>query len=612
MLSLKNKKGQVTIFIIIAILIIAAVLFIFVFQKTTTSKIPIELQDAENTFLNCVNIKTDQAIKLAEIQGGWLELPKFDQGSAFMPFSNYFNFLGNSVPYWFYVSGNGFQKSQFPSKQGIEEQISSYLENEIITCQLDMTNYDVEFSGQPNITTTIKSSSVDLTINWQMKLQKNDTTSTLNKHELIFKTNFGSLYDDASKIFESENSSLILEQYTFDVLNLYAPTTRVELGCSPKTWQKSDVMNEVKDALSANIAMIKFNGNYFNLKDKTHKYFVTNTSVDNQINLLYNKNWPTRFEVWPSEGDLLKADPVGTQAGLGIMGFCYVSYHFVYDLAFPVLVQVSKNNEIFQFPVIVVIDKNVPGKAEGEETSTITYDMCENRLQKATVITSDKDNSPVEADIYFKCINQICYIGKTQIQDGMARLTEMFPECFTGTLIAKNDNYEEAYVTIPSNEPFVENLFLDRNYELELKLDLQVNEKAIITFESRDKKLSLSYPDQNKVKLSAQEYNISVQLFKETNLEFGSQSGEKCITIPGIGFPYITTQQCFDITVPEQSLTDVIFGGGSIETSFNSQELASAKTLEIIPEKFNLPNTLEGIASIYELLDISDLQIQLK
>ena len=39
------------------------------------------------------------------------------------------------------------------------------------------------------------------------------------------------------------------------------------------------------------------------------------------------------------------AEPVGNQEGMGMLGFCYVAYHFVYDLAYPVLVQVYYEDE---------------------------------------------------------------------------------------------------------------------------------------------------------------------------------------------------------------------------------------------------------------------------
>ena len=37
-----------------------------------------------------------------------------------------------------------------------------------------------------------------------------------------------------------------------------------------------------------------------------------------------SRYWPYAFEVSPTQGDILIANPVGNQEGLGILGFCYV------------------------------------------------------------------------------------------------------------------------------------------------------------------------------------------------------------------------------------------------------------------------------------------------
>ena len=81
------------------------------------------------------------------------------------------------------------------------------------------------------------------------------------------------------------------------------------------------------------------------LNDKTPsteegKYFYIDAGVSDEIRFINSKDWPRNFEVSPSEGILLVANPVGNQPGLGVLGFCYVPYHFVYNVKYPVLIQV--------------------------------------------------------------------------------------------------------------------------------------------------------------------------------------------------------------------------------------------------------------------------------
>ena len=104
---MKNKKGQVTIFIIIAILIIAGVIAYF-FLRTSLIKtsIPENVQPIYTTFLTCLEDDASTGINVLQSQGGYIFLPEFEPGSLYMPFSSQLNFLGVGVPYWYYISRN--------------------------------------------------------------------------------------------------------------------------------------------------------------------------------------------------------------------------------------------------------------------------------------------------------------------------------------------------------------------------------------------------------------------------------------------------------------------------------------------------------------------------
>src|SRR3989344_6146203 len=147
-----NKKGQVTIFIIIAIAILAIVAAYLLLSGTLRIQgIPANIQPAYTSFLTCLEEDTETGINILESQGGYIELPEFVPGSAHMPFSSQLSLVGNPIPYWYYVSGNGIQKEQVPAKSEIEEQLSAFVEERIRDCSLN--NYyeeDFEISlGEP-------------------------------------------------------------------------------------------------------------------------------------------------------------------------------------------------------------------------------------------------------------------------------------------------------------------------------------------------------------------------------------------------------------------------------------------------------------------------------
>src|SRR3989344_2258537 len=104
--KLNSRKGQVTIFIIVAILIVASIVGYFLLKDRLKVGMPKELASAYDYFLSCIEDETQLASSLAGSQAGYLELPEFEAGSDYMPFSSQLNFLGKGVPYWYYVSGN--------------------------------------------------------------------------------------------------------------------------------------------------------------------------------------------------------------------------------------------------------------------------------------------------------------------------------------------------------------------------------------------------------------------------------------------------------------------------------------------------------------------------
>ena len=130
-----SKKGQLTIFIIIAIIIVAVVVVIFLLRdKIFQQGMPKEVLPVYEYFLSCIEDDTKQAALLMESQAGYLELPEFEPGSEYMPFSSQLNFLGFAVPYWYYVSANGIIKEQIPSKEKMERQLEVYLQDRVKRC----------------------------------------------------------------------------------------------------------------------------------------------------------------------------------------------------------------------------------------------------------------------------------------------------------------------------------------------------------------------------------------------------------------------------------------------------------------------------------------------
>ena len=131
-----NQRGQITIFVIVAIVIvlIAALFIIFRGSFVPTVGISKNIQPVYNSFLSCVQDDALTGINVLESKGGRITEPDFEPGSNYMPFSNMLNFLGNPIPYWYYVSGNNIQKQNVPTKAEMEKDLASFIEGKIKKC----------------------------------------------------------------------------------------------------------------------------------------------------------------------------------------------------------------------------------------------------------------------------------------------------------------------------------------------------------------------------------------------------------------------------------------------------------------------------------------------
>lgn len=617
-----QKKAQVTLFIIIAVVIVALAVFAFFFFRAQVA-IPSKLQPAETYFKDCVDLKVKEASQLAGMQGGYIEMPEFQEGSEYMPFSNQLDYLGMALPYWFYVSGNNIAKEQKPSLADVEIQFENYLNNKIKECDfssLKTQGYDVSSEGEPLVNVAIKASSIETTVSWPLQYGFGEQSTTVNEHKITTKSNFGLLYNSASAIYDTEQKDLFLENYSIDVLRLYAPVDGIELSCAPKVWQVQTVKQELKSALEANIAALKIKGSNYDLAKSENKYFEVDAGqVSANAYMLYMPSFPSRVEIWPTEDGLMKAYPIGTQPGLGILssiGLCYVPYHFVYDVYFPVVVQLTKENELFQFSTVVVIDKSVARNSSGGESGEVVFDICQYRTQNASIFTYDENMNSVEANIYFKCFNQVCDLGKTKIIGGKASLETSVPRCYNGFIIAKAPGYRDSKIMFTTTEEFVSNIFLAPAHELTIEMpSLKQGEYALMTFTSQDYSTSIYYPEQNKINLSEGNYNVTAYLFKESLITLQAQQAEKCIKVPAGGIAGIFGQmqeQCYDLNVPQQSFTNVLFGGGKSQLFVTESDLKGKSKLSITADTFATPSNIVELTDVYGLIDISQVNIQIK
>jgi len=615
-----NKRAQTTVFIILAIAIVAGILLFFLFRGNLSfGGPPKDLEPVYNNYLNCIDQETQTGIAILGQQAGYLEGPEFSPGTSYMPFSSHLNFLGIGIPYWYYISGNGVVKEQIPSKENMEEELSKFLEQRILECDFSRyasQGFIIKVGSEVEVITKIRKSKVNVQIKHSIEISSETSSWTSNKHSKEVNSNLGKFHELAEKIFKDFKETFFLENYGVDILRLYAPVDGVKIQCNPAIWNVEEVRENLTRALEANVPFIKLKGDYYNIKKKENEYFIHDLGekVDVNVNFLFSRNWPNKMEVWPNDQGLLIADPVGTQEGLGMLGFCYAPYHFVYDLAYPVLIQLYYNDEFFQFPVVVFINKNRPREPiEGASLPNSVPELCLHKITEISVSTFNVNLEPIEANIDFKCFDTTCNIGKTQLGGGESKLSTKFPQCGNGFVIASAPGYETQKQIFSTIQEGSTSLFLNRKYNLNVELTSPTEiENSLVTFTKDGKTTTISYPDQKQVELSTGQYEIKVYVYSDSSIRLEGSSERKCIDVPKsgvLGIFGVTEQNCFNSNIPGQTIETSISGGGIQNYFISESELESSNKIIIGVDNFGKPTKIDELQLNYNRVEISDLEV---
>ena len=610
----KTNRGQVTIFIIVAIVIVGSIVAYFSLRDNFGKSIPENMKPVYDYYLSCLDATTKEGIALLGEQGGYIELPDFEPGSAYIPFSSQLSFFGQPVPYWMFVSGNNFLKEQVPTKITMEKQLGDYVGERLDSC--DFSNFEKMGYGvyieDGSAIAKINDLDIDLNVNNRVTILKGEQSAVVTNHDFSVKSKLGKFYEMALDVYNYEKSEMFLEKYALDVMRLYAPVDGVELSCAPKIFVDEEIRKDLVKGLEANMNSIRLKGDYYKLSSQEREYFVKDVGfdIDENVNIMYNSNWPTRIEIY---GDRV-AKPVGTQPGLSALGFCYVPYHLVYDISFPVMIQFYNSEEFFQFPVSVIIDNSQPREAKAPSFEGISLDseVCKYKNSEISVWTYDSELNPVEARLQFKCLNSICEIGETKTEGDDAVYRGGVPQCVNGFIVASADGYADSKFQISTNSESIANIILRKEYEIALDLG-EIAGTAVVSFVGEDYSATIMYPEMKNVTLIEGEYDVSVYVYENSTLNFEGYNKRMCVDVPvsGVGgLLGLEEEKCYDIDIPSMQIDMAVVGGGRSTEYIAESMLSDSTELNLNVPLFGKPNSLDELQENYMKAEESRVSLE--
>ena len=158
-----QKKGQLTIFIIFAVILIGIILIFFAFQKGLVQQ-PLS-PDAERVYAfvqNCIEQEGVNVIYQVSKNGGYYFPPNLSTGSG--------------IPIYYEKRIN-----YMPSKEQVESEISFFMNQKLFFCTRNFVDFaDLNISQQDIRTqTTIENEKIILNINYLISINKGKSTSLI-------------------------------------------------------------------------------------------------------------------------------------------------------------------------------------------------------------------------------------------------------------------------------------------------------------------------------------------------------------------------------------------------------------------------------------------------
>ncbi|MFH0798334.1 MAG: hypothetical protein V1906_02910 [Candidatus Woesearchaeota archaeon] len=653
-----EKRGQVTIYVVIGIAIVAIAILIYNFrqdifisqwekEQQASLTVPEKVNDVQRFVLECIEQTGTDAANIMGFQGGYIEVPE-DKVPPMPnnPFSNALRIFPKQdyvAPYWFYKSSNGVFKTIIPSKQDMEAELATYMDENMARCTLNFTMFE-EFNisvGEIKSKAEIRDTKILFTVDYPVTVQIEDFTFRFPSFYQDVQVGLGKLYNIAKELLAKSKDDTYLEEFTIDILalNPNIPFSGTEDSCVPKFWNIDNVRSEFKTSLDENVPYIKVDGTSFTSRSN---YFVWDalrgSYGDVRVDFKYSPSWPLYLEAYPSEDGILTAEPLSNpemeELAYVSSFLCFMDYNFVYDITYPLLIALTdENGYVFEFAAHVVIDNNQPkenilGEDDYPDEKPL---ICEAPVTPLTIYAMEGDTlrNLDGVTIKLKCISTVCSLGKTLNNNyGDASLVVKSPACVNALMTADKPGYHKGGELVDTTESGSITILIDRYRELpyQIKLveesgyvrDPAEEEAVIITLNENTKKYSTSLvtgSDITKVKLIPGSYDVSAYVSASSPQGFyiEGRNFDKCVETPKSGFMglffSVKDETCYTAEVPGMTLDQVVTGGAKFGWQVLSSNLdTSSKVIFYVPVK-NVPRNQDEILAVQESIEGSSTVI---
>jgi len=581
------KKGQVTVYIIIGLLLLAVLIILLKIRSIESPEpefVVTNSNEVEIFVSNCLS----QAAKNAFIEIG------LNGGNLYADYSGA-EFLDASIPYWWHMSDEDtcVQECEFSVEglpylyeedgpDSIEEQAAVYIEKHIGNCldgfsQLKKKSYIIEVSGPLDTEVDIARKNILLKLNYPVSVQQGDNHYFIEEFRSTLELDFEHIYRTAINILAAEIEFKYFEHLTRSLITGYSATEKSSLppihdfrfnDNKHISWSKNEVAGLLDGVLSANMQNIRVSGSSnIDYNDPSSFLFTLPANISYPYDVNFHYADPFYMDIYPRSGDRIAPS---NQAEIDMLGFMRVAmeeYKFSYDVSYPLVVDIYDSRALagsgysFLYALEVNMRNNLP-LASNERIYTLPDQASQCSVEdrhsgNITIqITDEKTTQPVDADVFYGI--KPCYIDTARAGLFNSRL----PVCEGCNLIAKMDGYESFAINL--------NTRLDTPVQLQIELvplssmiieinksdglPLSDNEKVFLNLEkiigpndAESKSLVVEFTDKTeRVLIAPGNYRLTAQIFDSTEFTLPAMTNQN-VDYPAQDFSgYITGQLVLD------------------------------------------------------------------
>ncbi len=387
----RQKKSQVTIFIILGIILLIIVGSYIVIEsegvkvieseQAVVEEVPVMFEPVQQFVEYCIIREGENALTKIGNSGGYVDLYEHGinanpneptESSAFMVFPNN---KDSSVAYWYYFKSNnrcrencvcGSEKPNLYKTQGepsIEGQLEKYIDNNLRNC-LDNFKAFEEQGFNINEVGTVKSDvsirdSVVIEVKYPLEIKKQRSKERIDRFYVTIPLDLRKIYELAEGITNAEQKFMYLDRWTIEELTAFGlgmnkdklppiSASTLEPGKAPVIWTKTDVKKKVQNNILPHYTSFFQVYNTANYNARADFYgratlpIVSpsgDTYEDLNVNFEYLNYWPIYFDI---SGRGVSGDVIGPESAI-VSYFDWVGirrYDFYYDISYPVKVDI--------------------------------------------------------------------------------------------------------------------------------------------------------------------------------------------------------------------------------------------------------------------------------